>query len=103
MSTVSRNKNNKGAKKMPRLDMKRDPIHKKKLEDGIRYQIPISEKAEGLITKYQQVSAHLNAELAKNTKEQDRALVERQREILKNVSHALASMGIDVTKLVKVR
>lgn len=86
---------------MPRKDTTRDPINKKNRENTIHAQLPKSETAAGLITKYKEVDKNLKAELAK--KEQDKELVTRRREILKNLAHALASMGIDVKDLPRGR
>lgn len=88
---------------MPRKDISHDPINSKNRPDNIHIYRSHSETAEGLINKYQEVNKNLKAELAKTEKEQDRVLIERRREILKNVSHALAGMGIDIKKLDKVR
>ena len=88
---------------MPRKDISHDPINSKNRPDDIRIYRSHSETAEGLIKKYQEVDKNLKAELAKKKTEQDKSLIERRREILKNVSHALAGMGIDIKKLDKVR
>ena len=88
---------------MPRKDTTKDPINKKNRENTIHAQLPKSETAAGLITKYKEVDKNLKAELAKKQKEQDKELVTRRREILKNLAHALASMGIDVKDLPRGR
>ncbi len=88
---------------MPRKDTTKDPINKKNREDSIHTYHPKSDVAAGLIKKYQEVDKKLNGELLKKEREQDKELVTRRREILKNLAHTLASMGIDVKDLPRGR
>ena len=88
---------------MPRKDTSKDPINKKNLEDSTRTRLPKSDVSDGLIKRYQEVNKKLNDELQKKKKEQDKELVTRRREILKNIAHALTGMGIDIKKLPKGR